>query len=329
LFVFFGSYGLLCYDLDGRMVWEHLLGPFLDEYGAGSSPVLIDGKIVLNQDHDIDSFLAAFDCATGKALWRTARPEAVRSYSTPAIWERNGRKELLVAGALEDRVAFGAPADSGLAFVFSRSGDQWVEEGNLISSDVPGRNRYGASVDIRGNTVVVGAQHMFAEVPGAVYVFTRQGSTWTQETKISPENNSGTFGCSVSLWGTSLAVGDWSASNVSVYERLNQNWQLQQTLAGASGTQFGFAVAQRGDRLLVGAPRSSVGGVVTGAAFLYGFDDATSTWTLNQTLEPADGQSFDLYGTAVSLSGTAGIVGSPRHTDASIPQSGAAYIYEP
>jgi outer membrane protein assembly factor BamB len=101
LFVFFGSYGLVCYDLDGKKVWEHPLGPFQDEYGAGSSPVLIDGKVVLNQDHDIDSFLAAFDCATGKAIWKTARPDAVRSYSTPAVWVRNGRKELLVAGALE------------------------------------------------------------------------------------------------------------------------------------------------------------------------------------------------------------------------------------
>jgi len=62
---------------------------------------LIDGKVVLNQDHDIDSFLAAFDCATGKEIWKTARPDAVRSYSTPAVWVRNGRKELLVAGALE------------------------------------------------------------------------------------------------------------------------------------------------------------------------------------------------------------------------------------
>ena len=101
LFVFFGSYGLVCYDLDGKKIWEHPLGPFQDEYGAGSSPVLIDGKVVLNQDHDIDSFLAAFDCATGKAIWKTARPDAVRSYSTPAVWVRNGRKELLVAGALE------------------------------------------------------------------------------------------------------------------------------------------------------------------------------------------------------------------------------------
>jgi len=101
LFVFFGSHGLICYDLNGKKLWEHPLGPFQDEYGAGSSPVVVDDKVILNQDHDIDSFLAAFDSATGKLVWKTARPDAVRSYSTPAVWTRSDRKELLVAGALE------------------------------------------------------------------------------------------------------------------------------------------------------------------------------------------------------------------------------------
>ena len=101
LFVFFGSYGLICYDLEGKKLWEHRLGPFQDEYGAGSSPILIDDKVILNQDHDTESFLAAFDRATGKTVWKTMRPDAVRSYSTPAVWVRAGRKELLVAGAIE------------------------------------------------------------------------------------------------------------------------------------------------------------------------------------------------------------------------------------
>jgi outer membrane protein assembly factor BamB len=101
VYVFFGSYGLLCYDLGGRQLWDHPLGPFQDEFGSGSSPVLADDKVILNEDHDIDSFLIALDCATGRTVWKAARPDAVRSYSTPAVWTRNGRKELLVAGSLE------------------------------------------------------------------------------------------------------------------------------------------------------------------------------------------------------------------------------------
>jgi len=101
VFVFFGSCGLICYDLDGRKLWEHALGPFRDEYGASSSPMLIDGKVILCEDHDVDSFLIALDARTGKTIWRTPRPNAVRSYATPMIWTNDGRKQLLVAGSLE------------------------------------------------------------------------------------------------------------------------------------------------------------------------------------------------------------------------------------
>ncbi len=100
-FAFFGSAGLFCYDLEGHPLWEQRMGPFRDEYGAGSSPIVFDGKVILNQDHDIDSFVAAFDAVTGRLLWKTARPDAVRSYSTPAVWVHDSRPEILIAGALQ------------------------------------------------------------------------------------------------------------------------------------------------------------------------------------------------------------------------------------
>ncbi|MBN2321520.1 MAG: PQQ-binding-like beta-propeller repeat protein [Acidobacteria bacterium] len=101
IYVFFGSYGLICYDHRGTLLWEKRMGPFQDEYGSASSPVLIDDKIIILQDHDVDSFLMALDRKTGKVLWKSERQDATRSYSTPAVWTRNGRKELLVAGSRE------------------------------------------------------------------------------------------------------------------------------------------------------------------------------------------------------------------------------------
>src|SRR5262245_36588358 len=101
LFVFFGSAGLFCYDLEGTKLWEQRMGPFRDEYGAGSSPILLDDKVIINQDHDTDSFLAAYDRSTGRQLWKISRPDAVRSYSTPTVWNRAGKPEILVAGALQ------------------------------------------------------------------------------------------------------------------------------------------------------------------------------------------------------------------------------------
>ena len=101
VFAFFGSYGLICYDLAGRKLWERALGPFRDEYGAGSSPMVVDEMVILCEDHDTDSFLIALDARTGKTVWKTPRPDAVRSYATPVIWNHDDRKQLLVAGALE------------------------------------------------------------------------------------------------------------------------------------------------------------------------------------------------------------------------------------
>lgn len=102
LFVFFGSYGLLCYDLDGNLEWEKQLGPFQDEFGASSSPILVDDKVILLEDHDVDSFLLAVDQKTGQTAWQTPRNEQTRSYSTPAIWDGGeGRKEIIVAGSLQ------------------------------------------------------------------------------------------------------------------------------------------------------------------------------------------------------------------------------------
>ena len=101
LFVFFGSFGLLCYDLDGKLLWDRPMGPFQDEFGASSSPVLVDGLVILNEDHDVDSFLVAIDQETGKEVWKTPRDGFTRSYSTPVIWDQGGSKQVVVAGSLQ------------------------------------------------------------------------------------------------------------------------------------------------------------------------------------------------------------------------------------
>lgn len=99
VFAFFGSYGLLCYDLNGKLLWSRPMGPFQDEFGASSSPILLDGKVILSQDHDIDNFLTAIDVVTGETDWTTAR-EGTRSYSTPVIWNVGGEPQIVVAGSL-------------------------------------------------------------------------------------------------------------------------------------------------------------------------------------------------------------------------------------
>lgn len=100
VFSFFGSFGLLCYDLKGTLLWSKPMGPFQDEFGASSSPVLVDGKVILNEDHDLGNFVVAIDAGTGDTVWKTPRPGFTRSYASPAVWKVDGRNQVVIAGAL-------------------------------------------------------------------------------------------------------------------------------------------------------------------------------------------------------------------------------------
>ena len=86
VYVFFGSFGLVCYDFVASIVVSKL-GPFRDEFGSASSPVLVDGKVILNEDHDLDSYLIAVRQDYGDTVWRTSRDGFTRSYATPVICE--------------------------------------------------------------------------------------------------------------------------------------------------------------------------------------------------------------------------------------------------
>jgi outer membrane protein assembly factor BamB len=111
VWAFFGSRGLHCVDKDGRIVWQADLGrqSTRNEFGEGSSPV-VHGKLVLvNWDHEGDSFIVAFDKKTGKERWRVARDEPT-SWSTPLVVEDGDREIVVVSAANRVR---GYDLDSG------------------------------------------------------------------------------------------------------------------------------------------------------------------------------------------------------------------------
>ncbi len=100
VYSFFGSCGLLCYSLDGHLVWSRELGPFQDEFGASSSPILVDDLVILNEDHDVDCVLIAIDKFTGEVRWTAPRDGFTRSYSSPILLETPHERSLIVAGSL-------------------------------------------------------------------------------------------------------------------------------------------------------------------------------------------------------------------------------------
>ena len=103
----FGSQGLLiCYDTNGKLLWKQDIGVldsgwFYDadyQWGHASSPIIYRNFVIVQADIQKDSFIAAYDITSGKQVWRTSRDE-IPSWSTPTVYEGNGRAELVANGA--------------------------------------------------------------------------------------------------------------------------------------------------------------------------------------------------------------------------------------
>ncbi|MDP6718014.1 MAG: PQQ-binding-like beta-propeller repeat protein, partial [Pirellulaceae bacterium] len=95
---FFGSSGLHAYSVDGELLWKQPMGPFDNSSGAAGSPIIVDDLVVIIEDHDTGSFLAAYDKRNGQQLWRIERSEFRRNYSTPIVWQHADGKQIVVAG---------------------------------------------------------------------------------------------------------------------------------------------------------------------------------------------------------------------------------------
>lgn len=103
LYVYFGSYGLYALTFDGRLLWKHKVPQLQTKHahGEGSSPALHDGVLIINCDHEGQSFVRAIDCSTGETLWQQHRAE-VTSWASPVITERPDGAQVIVAGT--DRI---------------------------------------------------------------------------------------------------------------------------------------------------------------------------------------------------------------------------------
>ncbi len=103
VYAWFGSHGLFALDFDGEVVWEHKLPKLQSKHahGEGASFALEDGILVLNCDHEHQSFIRTVNAETGKTIWEKERDE-VTSWASPLIVNRNEGALAVVAGT--DRI---------------------------------------------------------------------------------------------------------------------------------------------------------------------------------------------------------------------------------
>jgi hypothetical protein len=234
---------------------------------------------------------------------------------------------VVVGGPFESSDATGVNGDetdnsalrAGAAYVFVRNGNTWSQQAYLKASNTDAGDRFGNSVSISGDTLLIGADSEDsnatgingnqadnnAQDSGAAYVFVRNGDTWTQQAylKASNTNSFDTFGWSVAVSDNTAVVGavDEDSNAIGVNgDEFNEN-------AGSSGAAYVFV--RDGD-----------------------------AWTQQAYLKASNTDIADEFGFSVAISGTTVVVGAVYEssnatgvngdeTDDSLISAGAAYVF--
>lgn len=288
--------------------------------------------------------------------------------------------DTIVVGAPHED-ASAASREKGAAFVFVRAAGVWSEQSYLKAPNGDPQDRFGTSVAISGDTLVVGApgessaaRGINNNVPGpsdnsamssgAVYVFVRSGTVWTEQAYLKASNadaNDG-FGVSVAIADDTIVVGayaeasggrgvdptnpgpgDNSAALVGaayVFVRSAGVWSQQAYLKPSDAAEeFGMSVALANDTIVVGAP---LGGGISLAGAAYVFVRNAGKWTWQSKIEPSFTQDTERFGDSVTISGNSLVVGAqgessafaglnstgPWPMDQSLPLAGAGFEFE-
>jgi hypothetical protein len=227
---------------------------------------------------------------------------------------------------------------SGSAYVFTRTGSTWTQQQKLLASDGATDDRFGYSVSVDGDTALIGAyfDDDNGVNSGSAYVFTRTGTTWTQQAKLLASDGvaEAQFGNSVSLSGDTALVGAMRGNNngnvsgsAYVFTRTGTTWTQQAKLFASDGAPwdfFGYFVSLDGNNALIGVKWDDDNGVNSGSAYV--FTRTGTTWTQQQKLLASDGVVNGLFGWSVSLSGDTALIGAYEQGDNGV-NYGAAYVF--
>ncbi|MCK4657982.1 MAG: hypothetical protein KAV82_00535 [Phycisphaerae bacterium] len=230
-------------------------------------------------------------------------------------------------------------ADAGAAYVFHYIDGNWQAEARLLASDGAPGDYFGYSVGVSGDVIVVGAYFAdhFGSNSGAAYVYRHVGDAWEQEDKlVASDGESGDWlGYSVAVDGDVILVGasnsddfgQWSGS-AYIFRYSGGTWAEEAKLLasdGAGNDFFGRRVALSGDVAVIGSHYNDELADNAGSAYVFHHDGGT--WSEEQKLLPADGESEEWFGYSVAVSGDVAVIGA-YHDDDLGQFAGSVYVFE-
>jgi hypothetical protein len=247
----------------------------------------------------------------------------------------NGDGFGLSLGLLADTLVVAAPfesssaSESGAVYTFSRAADDWTSNGRLKAPLPIAGSRFGESVALSADTLVVGAplDNSATGRTGVAYVFTRNGADWTLQQQLlasTPRTNQG-FGFSMLMRGDELLIGapfndlDVTSSHggaVYAFARNAGQWAASGTMfqatVPAAGDYFGTSLAATDSTLVIGASGDTSGSRTlpgdpddtsapnAGAAYVYGKQGRV--WALTAYLKASNADMGDSFGAALTAS---------------------------
>lgn len=251
----------------------------------------------------------------------------------------------MVVGARFDSTT---ASQAGAAFVYVLNGNTWIQQAKLLASDGAAIDKFGYSVAISEDTIVVGAYQDDAAFSnsGSAYVFVRNGTTWTQQQKLTSPDGSADdeFGNAVGITGEVIVVGSHFANLPSggadtgsayIFQRSGTTWTFLQKLIPTPGSGgpilgdlFGESVAVGGSKIAIGAAGDDTPETRAGAVYVF-VESVGGTYVLQQKLFSAGSTNGDNFGNSVAMEGNTLVAGAREDTPiAGQTACGSAYVFE-
>jgi hypothetical protein len=362
--------------------------------GEDSSATGVDGNQSSNSAGSSGAvyvFTRSNDIWTQQAYIKASNTEANDGFGSSLALEGD---TLVVGAAGEDSSASGVDGNqaddsasaAGAVYVFTRSGGIWSQQAYIKASNPEEDDLFGSAVALHGNTLAVGAHYESSDATGvngdqgnnsairsgAAYIFTRSGTTWSQQAYIKASNTGedDNFGHSLALSQDILVVGaTGESSNATgvngsqtndlasnsgaayVFTRNGTTWSQQAYLKASNaqgGDQFGWAVALDGDSLAVssygeasnasGANGDQTNDLTPYSGAVYLFLRSGVEWSQHVYLKASNRDILDRFGGSLAIWGDALIVGASdedgnatsvngNDSDNSASNAGAAYVF--
>lgn len=223
--------------------------------------------------------------------------------------------------------------DAGAVYLFFLENEVWTFKQKLFASDAANADHFGAAIAIDGTQLVVGApeEDTLGADAGAAYLFTFDGTAWSESAKLLATSFGGPadgFGSAVDIEAGTVLVGAPGANLVGpgsgaayALVQVFSSWIVQAELADpqpSANSLVGFAVQLDGEGAIIGAPGAK------GYGTCLVFRRSGTLWTYQVTMEASDHAPGYSFGAALALSQDWLVVGSPFHQAG----SGAAYLFE-